>query len=110
MNDYKVFFYKTKRGDYPIKKFMDDQNESTYSKILRSIELIKKHGPFLKPPYAKKIQQNLYELRIQGKEAIRIFYTKTEYTYILLHVFKKKSQKIPDRELKTAVDRLKEIS
>lgn len=107
MVNFKVYFFQTARGTYPVKEFMDEQDEATYTKILRSIKLVREHGPFLKPPYAKKIQQNLYELRIQGKESIRIFYTKTSSGYILLHVFKKKSQKLPEKEIKVAVDRMK---
>lgn len=67
------------------------------------------YGPFLKPPDIKKIQNKLYELRIPGKTAIRIFYTVVQGEYYLLHAFKKKSQKTPTRELKVAIDRAREI-
>lgn len=61
----------------------------------------------MKPPDAKKIDRNLYELRIRGQDAVRIFYTKTVTGYFLLHAFKKKTQKIPKKELKIAIDRMK---
>jgi len=86
---------------------MEEQSEEVYTRILRSIKLLRDGGPFLRPPDAKKIDRNLYELRIRGKESIRIFYTKTSEGYILLHAFKKKTQKIPRRELKLAVDRMR---
>lgn len=92
-----------------MKEFMDEQNEGVYTRILRSIKLLRDGGPFLRSPDAKKIDNNLYELRIRGKEAIRIFYTKTGQGYLLLHVFKKKTQKIPRKELKLAVDRMKKV-
>ncbi|OGE08123.1 hypothetical protein A3A60_04370 [Candidatus Curtissbacteria bacterium RIFCSPLOWO2_01_FULL_42_26] len=92
---------------YPVKEFMEEQSEEVYTRILRSIKLLRDGGPFLRPPDAKKIDRNLYELRIRGKESIRIFYTKTSEGYILLHAFKKKTQKIPRRELKLAVDRMR---
>ena len=41
--------------------------------------------------------------------AIRIFYTIANNEYYLLHAFKKKSQKTPAKELKVALDRMKEI-
>lgn len=56
-----------------------------------------------------KIDKNLYELRIRAKESIRIFYAKTIEGYLLLHVFKKKTQKIPKKELKIAIDRMKGV-
>lgn len=109
MPDYKVYFFETARGTYPVEEFMDEQNEEVYTRILRSIKLLRDGGPFLRPPDVKKIDKNLYELRIRGKEAIRIFYTKTDQGYLLLHAFKKKTQKIPMKELKLAVDRMKKV-
>lgn len=50
-----------------------------------------------------------YELRISGTVAIRIFYTIHNNEYYLLHAFKKKTQKTPNQEMKTALDRMKEI-
>lgn len=109
MPNFKVYFFKTARGSYPVKEFMEEQNEEIYTKILRSIKLLREGGPFLKPPDAKKIDRNLYEMRIRGQEAIRIFYTKTAVGYFLLHAFKKKTQKIPKKEFKTAIDRMKQL-
>lgn len=106
---WKVNFFQTARGESPIKEFIKEQDERTYAKILHAILLLKKNGPFLKPPYMKKLQDKLYELRISGKVAVRIFYTIKNNEYYLLHVFKKKVQKTPSKELKTALDRIKEL-
>lgn len=106
---WKVLFFQTARCDSPVKEFMQDQDKTTYMKLIHSIELLENGGPYLKPPYIKKVQDKLYELRISGKIAIRIFYTIISGEYYLLHAFKKKSQKTPSRELKIALDRMKEI-
>ncbi len=106
---WKVFFFKTTRGDYPVKEFIGEQDSMMRSKIALSILLLKNQGPFLKPPYIKKLQDKLYELRISGTAQIRIFYTIHHSEYYLLHAFKKKSQKTPSKEIKVALDRLKEI-
>ena len=104
---WKVFFFQTTRGDTPVKEFIGDQDPMTRSKIALSILLLKNQGPFLKPPYIKKLQNKLYELRISGTTQIRIFYTIQRSEYYLLHAFRKKTQKTPNRELKIAVDRMK---
>ncbi len=104
-----VKFFQTARGDYPVKEFIKGQDETTYAKILHSILLLENHGAYLKPPYIKKLQNKLYELRISGKNAIRIFYTIHNNRFYLIHAFKKKSQKTPVRELKVAIDRIKEL-
>ncbi len=106
---WKVLFFQTARGDYPVKEFIEEQDEATYAKILHSIELLKNHGPFLKPPYSKKLIDKTYELRISGSVAVRILYTVFNNEFYLLHAFKKKTQKTPRKELKTALDRIKEI-
>ena len=104
-----VKFFQTARGSYPVKEFIEEQDEATYAKTLQLIRLLSNNGPFLKPPYIKKVFDKLYELRISGKIAVRILYIMVHNEYYLLHAFKKKSQKAPERELKTAVDRMKEI-
>ena len=104
-----VKFFQTPRGDSPVKYFIREQDKATYAKILNYILLLKTYGPYLKPPYIKKLQNKLYELRISGRVTIRIFYTIVRSEYYLLHGFKKKTQKTPTQELKTAIDRMKEI-
>jgi phage-related protein len=106
---WKVKFFQTKRGNRPVEDFIKIQDKKTYSKLLNLIILLQNNGPFLKPPQSKKLMGNLYELRTKGVVSIRILYTHFDNTYFLLHAFKKKSQKAPIRELKTAIDRIREL-
>lgn len=106
---WKVKFFQTDRGYYPVKDFILEQEEETQARIILSIKLLRDNGPFLKPPHIKKLRSKFYELRILGKVPIRIFYTIFENEYYLLHAFKKKSQKTPIRELNLGIDRMREI-
>ena len=106
---WKVNFFQTARGDRPVEEFIKEQDEATYAKLLTAISLLRNGGPFLKPPFIKKLQNKLCELRVSGIVAIRIFYTMKNQEYYLLHAFKKKTQKTPHQELKIAIDRMKEI-
>jgi len=106
---WKVLFFQTARGEYPVKEFIEKQDRNTVAKINLSIRLLIDYGPFLKPPDIKKLQNKLYELRIQGKSSVRIFYTIVTGEYYLLHAFIKKSQKTPPKELKVALDRMEKI-
>lgn len=103
---WKVRFFRTPRGNYPVKEFVDRQDKATYAKTILAIGLLNSNGPFLKPPYAKKLQSKLYELRISGRVPVRIFYTIANSEYYLLHAFKKETQKTPPKELKVAIDRM----
>ncbi len=106
---WRVKFFQTSRGDYPVRDFILEQDHKTHARIILSIELLRDNGPFLKPPHIKKLRPDLYELRILGPNPVRIFYTIYENEYFLLHAFKKKSQRTPPREMNLAVERLNEI-
>lgn len=71
--------------------------------------LLEKFGHGLRMPYSKKMDSKLFELRIKGKEEIRIFYTIKNNRGILLHLFKKKTQKTPPKEILTAKKKLDSI-
>lgn len=101
--------FQTSRGRYPVNDFIKSQDRDTGSKITRAVSLLENYGPFLKPPDIKKITGKIYELRITGSVSVRIFYTPFQGKYYLLHAFKKESQKTPKNEIKTAIDRAREL-
>lgn len=103
---YKALKVKASRGG---PQTPQNYSFSTHAKILHLIALLRNNGPFLKPPYSKKLQPHLYELRTTGKIAVRISYTMINNEYYLLHAFKKKTNKTPAKEVKIALDRRKEI-
>jgi len=73
--------------------------------------LLKEHGPNLGMPYSKYMKDGLYELRVRGKNEVRIFYIfQIQHTICLLHAFKKKSQKTPPKELNIAFQRKNELT
>jgi len=89
-----------------VKAFVKKLQKSTQPKVLRAIELLEQYGQNLSMPHAKKVTNLLYELRIRGTQEVRIFYVIQEDTAILLHVFLKKTQKIPRREIETTKKRI----
>jgi phage-related protein len=106
---WKVKFFKTARGEFPVNRFVEGLEMKLAARISQSIDLLENYGPFLKPPYIKKLQGNLYELRIKGTISIRVFYTIVDNEYYLLHAFKKKTQKTPAKEIRIALDRMKHL-
>ena len=93
--------------DTKIEKFTDSLENLTVAKVLRTVDLLETFGGSLGLPHSKKIKRNLYELRIRGKQEVRIFYTIRRNEVILLHGFIKKTQTIPYREIKNALQKLK---
>lgn len=104
--------YVTARGKNVIDAFIKDQDRATQSKILRLIGLIEVYGPDLGQPHARYLGGKLYELCVRGKNEIRIFYVgiNNQNVVVLLHVFKKKTQRLPEREIKIARNRQKTLT
>ncbi len=68
-------------------------------------------GSNLGKPHTSHLDKGLFELRVKGKEGIaRVFYcVQIGKKIIMLHMFVKKSQKIPKNELNIAIKRMKEV-
>ena len=77
----------------------------------RIAELLMDHGPNLRLPHSRTFGEGRFELRPRGKSGIgRAFYCFViGRRAVVLHAFIKKSQQTPDRELKLARKRMKEI-
>lgn len=104
-----IKFYLKPNGESPVQNFLDKLDLRSKTKVADAIKILSESGPFLKPPYMKKLVPNLYELRIKSQVAVRIFYSPKTNSYYLLHAFIKKSDKTPAKELRIAIDRMKEL-
>ena len=71
--------------------------------MLKTINLLEEFGERLRMPHSKYIRSNLFELRVRGKQEIRIFYCFGKNGAYLLHGFIKKSQNTPNREIVQAL-------
>ncbi len=77
----------------------------------RLVELLAEHGPSLRLPHSRAFGDGLFALRPRGRSGIgRAFYCfLMGKRVVVLHAFVKKSQQTPDRELKLARKRFKEV-
>ena len=69
------------------------------------------HGPNLGLPHTDAFGGGLFELRLKGAEGIaRVFFcTMVRQEIVMLHSFIKKTQKTPEKELKLAKQRMKDL-
>ena len=82
------------------------------ARFLRICELLIEHGPQnVGKPYVLPIRDKLWEMRLKGRDGIsRALYMAAKgRRLIVLRAFVKKTQKTPDREIKLALKRSKEI-
>lgn len=103
---WKILEYETTRGDRPVTEFIKRQQPQAIAKITHLIDLLEMHGNLLGMPHAKRLKPNLYELRVRGKEEVRIIYGFVGKTIYLLSGFKKQKQKTPRKEIEIAKQRL----
>lgn len=77
----------------------------------RLVELLVEHGPNLRMPHSRAMGDGLFELRPKGKAGIgRAFYCLLRGKQIVVvHAFIKKTRQTPDRDLKLARNRVKEL-
>jgi phage-related protein len=77
----------------------------------RLVELLAEYGPSLRLPHSRAFGDGLFELRPRGRTGIgRAFYCFVVGKRVtVLHASMKKTQQTPDRELKLARKRLKEL-
>lgn len=77
----------------------------------RLVELLAEFGPDLRMPHSRALGGGLFELRPRGREGIG----RALYCYlvgervVVLHAFVKKTQATPERDLKLARRRMKEV-
>lgn len=104
--------YRTPSGKDVISEFIEAQDKPTQAKILDKIDELAELGYEAKMPLVKKIVNTpLWELRLKDSTGqYRIFYFAQEAdVYILLHAFKKKTEKTPQQDIDLALSRLGRI-
>lgn len=80
--------------------------------FLRVSRLIESHGlERIREPYVKHLEGPLWEMRLKGKDGIvrAAYVTAVGRRVVVVHVFGKKTQKTPRREIEIALRRAKEV-
>jgi phage-related protein len=101
-------------------KFLDEEAQAALFALPRDIRaaferivtLIQGHGlERLREPYVKHLEGPLWEMRMKGKDGIAraAYVTATGHRVVVVHVFVKKTQRTPRREIETALRRAKEV-
>ena len=78
----------------------------------RIVEMIGSYGlERMREPYVKHLEGPIWEMRMKGKDGIAraAYVTARGKRVVVVHVFPKKTQKTPKREIDTALRRAKEV-
>jgi len=83
------------------------------ARFRRIVELIQSHGlENLREPYVKHLEGPVWEMRMSGRDGIAraAYVTAAGRRVVVVHVFAKKTQKTPRRDIETALRRAKEVT
>ncbi len=106
---YEIVFYQTRDGECQVWDFLENLRiKAATNKDARIqhkqaslyIELLSLNGTKMSENITKHLEENIWELR-PGNNRVFYFFVQ-ENTFVLLHQFRKKSQKMPRREIEKA--------
>ena len=104
---YQIYFYKDRRGNEPVKEYLNDlakhkdrDSRIKLTKIRDYIKILSEYGTRAGEPYIKHLDGDIWELRPISDRIL--FAAWTGESFVLLHCFAKKTQKTPPREIDKA--------
>ena len=110
---YNIDFYQTLSGHSDVFEFLEDlrtkahsskDSRIQYKQVTRYIQLLEDNGTNLPIEVVKYLGEDIWELR-PGFNRILFFYYDNG-TYVLLHHFRKQTQKTPRREIDQAISEM----
>jgi len=99
--------------DDSVEADLDALAEDIRASFLRIVHMIEAHGlERMREPYVKHLEGPIWEMRMRGKDGIAraAYVTATGRRVVVVHVFPKKTQKAPRRDIEMALRRAKEVT
>ncbi|PIR13302.1 hypothetical protein COV49_02665 [Candidatus Falkowbacteria bacterium CG11_big_fil_rev_8_21_14_0_20_39_10] len=104
----KIHYHRSNSGRNVISDYINLLDKKIQYEIYSFLKRFENDFHFRQYPHCKKITKDVFEIRIKIKDSYRILYG---FIYngavVFLHIFKKKTNKIPKKDLKLAINRLK---
>ena len=107
---WEVVFYETAGGRRPVTEFLEKGcTHRQAAKLLDTLTMLEEAGFSLGPPWLKKVDEDLWELRVQADKArLRVLFYRYGNRFVLLHGLKKQRQRLSESDLRTARGRCKD--
>ena len=105
-----IYFYRKSNGRYPVVEFLDTLQSDERTKVAGCLKSIETSGFETPKVEFREIKGSLWEIKIKTSAGgYRIFYVSIRKNIVLLHVYKKQSQKAPLKEILVAWNRMTEV-
>lgn len=103
-------FYRAPDGSEPVDDFIeslkDPAKQAAIDNQIDRLNMLTSSNPQLPFPHSSQVRGELRELRCHyGSELYRILYRRSRNLIVLLHMFRKDTVKIPEREIQFADER-----
>ncbi|MEX0877272.1 MAG: type II toxin-antitoxin system RelE/ParE family toxin [Candidatus Spechtbacterales bacterium] len=101
MSEYKVYFYrKSNNKKVPVKEYLEKLSKGEQAKIASYIQLLRENEGYLEEPYSRHLKDGIRELRPKNDRVLYVLVKGKKI--ILLHAFRKTTQKTPSGEIEKA--------
>lgn len=109
MAQLQAVFYRARDGSEPVDEFieiLDANRQAAIDFQIDRLNMLTPANPHLPFPHSSQVQGELRELRCHyGRELYRILYRRSRNLIVLLHMFRKDTAKLPQREVEIATQR-----
>jgi phage-related protein len=97
-------------GSEPVDEFVehlaDPQKQVALDNQIDRLNMLRPNDPPLPFPWSSQLEGEFRELRLHyGSELYRVIYRRSRNLFILLHMFKKDTGRVPEAELRIARER-----
>lgn len=109
MDTLQAVYYRAPDGTQPVDALierLDVKRQVALDNQIERLNMLTPEAPHLPFPHSSQVRGELRELRCHyGRELYRVLYRRSRNLIILLHVFRKDTGAIPEREVRIARDR-----
>jgi phage-related protein len=106
MAAFHAVYYREADGTEPVRAFLDDLDDEVAAVLAQQVDrlnLLSDEIPHLPFPHSSQVDGELRELRCHyGRQLFRVLYRRSGRLLVLLHVFSKRTPKIPASEITLA--------
>ena len=103
---FQAVYYRAADGTQPADDFiegLDPRRQAVLDQQIERLNLLGPHQPHLPFPHSSQIEGELRELRCHfGSELYRVLYRRSANLIVLLHMFRKDTGQVPEREIELA--------
>lgn len=109
MATFHAVYYREAGGAEPVREFLDDLEDEVAAVLAQQVDrlnMLSDAVPHLPFPHTSQVDGELRELRCHyGRQLFRVLYRRSDRLLVLLHIFSKRSAKIPASDIAFAQER-----